>query len=286
MRWCTLNSQSSYARALFAQQPPVLNRLTQLILDTLEAVVTNSLTTGRGIWVCRSRGNRMRVLVAEDDNALASFVRKGLEAEHYSVDIASDGEEAQYMAEEYDYDLVILDLTLPQTDGLHVLKRVRAKKSGLPILVLTARSRVEDRVKGLDLGADDYLTKPFSFSELSARVRALLRRGSRPAESVLRAEDLELNRVERTVKRAGRRIELTPKEFALLEYLMLNAGRRVTRTMIIEHVWNLSFDTMTNVVDVYINYLRKKVDEGFGHKLIRTVRGVGYQLGSGEDDEE
>lgn len=228
----------------------------------------------------------MRVLVAEDDNALASFVRKGLEAEHYAVDIASDGEEAQYMAEEYDYDLVILDLTLPQTDGLHVLKRVRAKKSGLPVLVLTARSRVEDRVKGLDLGADDYLTKPFSFSELSARVRALLRRGSRPAESVLRAEDLELNRVERTVKRAGRRIELTPKEFALLEYLMLNAGRRVTRTMIIEHVWNLSFDTMTNVVDVYINYLRKKVDEGFGHKLIRTVRGVGYQLGSGEDDEE
>jgi DNA-binding response OmpR family regulator len=227
----------------------------------------------------------MRVLVAEDDNALASFVRKGLEAEHYAVDIASDGAEAQYMAEEYDYDLVILDLTLPQTDGLHVLKRVRAKKSGLPVLVLTARSRVEDRVKGLDLGADDYLTKPFSFSELSARVRALLRRGSRPAESVLRAEDLELNRVERTVKRAGRRIELTPKEFALLEYLMLNAGRRVTRTMIIEHVWNLSFDTMTNVVDVYINYLRKKVDEGFGHKLIRTVRGVGYQLGSGEDDE-
>lgn len=228
----------------------------------------------------------MRVLVAEVDNALASFVRKGLEAEHYAVDIARDGEEAQYMAEEYDYDLVILDLTLPQTDGLHVLKRVRAKKSGLPVLVLTARSRVEDRVKGLDLGADDYLTKPFSFSELSARVRALLRRGSRPAESVLRAEDLELNRVERTVKRAGRRIELTPKEFALLEYLMLNAGRRVTRTMIIEHVWNLSFDTMTNVVDVYINYLRKKVDEGFGHKLIRTVRGVGYQLGSGEDDEE
>lgn len=228
----------------------------------------------------------MRVLVAEDDSALASFVRKGLEAEHYAVDIASDGAEAQYMAEEYDYDLVILDLTLPQTDGLHVLKRVRAKKSGLPVLVLTARSRVEDRVKGLDLGADDYLTKPFSFSELSARVRALLRRGSRPAESILRAEDLELNRVERTVKRAGRRIELTPKEFALLEYLMLNAGRRVTRTMIIEHVWNLSFDTMTNVVDVYINYLRKKVDEGFGHKLIRTVRGVGYQLGSGEDDEE
>ncbi len=182
--------------------------------------------------------------------------------------------------------MVILDLTFPQTDGLHILKRVRAKKSGLPVLVLTARSRVVDRVKGLDLGADDYLTKPFSFSKLSARVRALLRRGSRPAESVLRAEDLELNRVERKVKRAGRRIELTPKEFALLEYLMLNAGRRVTRTMIIEHVWNLSFDTMTNVVDVYINYLRKKVDAGFGHKLIRTVRGVGYQLGSGEDGEE
>ena len=222
----------------------------------------------------------MRILVAEDDSPLAAFLRKGLEAEHYAVDVVPDGEQAQLMADEYDYDLLVLDLNLPQLDGLEVLKRLRTKKPNLPVLVLTARSRVEDRVKGLDLGADDYLTKPFSFTELSARVRALLRRGSRSAEAVFRVEDLEMDRVERTIKRAGKRIELTPKEFALLEYLMRNAGRRVTRNMIIEHVWNLSFDTMTNVVDVYINYIRKKVDEGFEPKLIRTIRGVGYQLGS------
>ena len=222
----------------------------------------------------------MRILVAEDDSPLAAFLRKGLEAEHYAVDVVPDGEQAQLMADEYDYDLLVLDLNLPQLDGLEVLKGLRTKKPNLPVLVLTARSRVEDRVKGLDLGADDYLTKPFSFTELSARVRALLRRGSRSAEAVFRVEDLEMDRVERTIKRAGKRIELTPKEFALLEYLMRNAGRRVTRNMIIEHVWNLSFDTMTNVVDVYINYIRKKVDEGFEPKLIRTIRGVGYQLGS------
>lgn len=222
----------------------------------------------------------MRILVAEDDAPLAAFLRKGLEAEHYAVDVVADGEQAQFMAEEYDFDLLILDLNLPQIDGLEVLKNLRGKKPGLPVLVLTARSRIEDRVKGLDLGADDYLTKPFSFTELSARVRALLRRGGRTVDSVFRVEDLEMNRVERTIKRAGKRIELTPKEFALLEYLMRNAGRRVTRNMIIEHVWNLSFDTMTNVVDVYINYLRKKVDEDFEPKLIRTIRGVGYQLGS------
>jgi len=224
----------------------------------------------------------MRILVVEDDKAVAGFLRKGLEAEQYAVDIASDGEEARFMAEEFDYDLVVLDLNLPRVDGFEVLSQIRAKKSSLPILVLTARVQVKDRVNGLDRGADDYLTKPFSFSELSARVRALLRRSGRPSELVLRIGDLEMDRVERTVKRGGRRIELTPKEFALLEYLMRNAGRRVTRTMIVEHVWNLSFDTMTNVVDVYINYLRKKVDEGFDPKLIQTIRGVGYQLGDRE----
>ena len=150
------------------------------------------------------------------------------------------------------------------------------------MLVLTARSRVEDRVKGLDLGADDYLTKPFAFAELSARLRALLRRADRPPDMVLRVKDLEMNRAERTVRRAGQPIELTPKEFALLEYLLRNAGRCVTRAMIIEHVWNLSFDPMTNVVDVYINYLRNKVDRGHVTKLLRTVRGVGYQLGGEE----
>jgi DNA-binding response OmpR family regulator len=227
-------------------------------------------------------GTAMRVLLVEDDKSVASFVQKGLDAEHYAVDLAADGDEAQFMVEQFDYDLLILDLNLPRLDGLEVLKRARAAKSSLPVLVLTARSRVEDRVKGLDLGADDYLTKPFAFSELSARIRALLRRGQRPAEVVLRVADLEMHRVERVVTRAGRRIELTPKEFALLEYLLRNAGRCVTRAMIIEHVWNLSFDTMTNVVDVYINYLRKKVDEGFDRNLIHTVRGAGYQLGGEE----
>lgn len=221
----------------------------------------------------------MRVLVAEDDKPVASFLRKGLEAENYAVDTAADGKQALFMATEYDYDLMLLDLSMPEEDGLEVLRDLRVKKPDLPVLVLTGRARVEDRVKGLDIGADDYLTKPFSYSELSARARALLRRGSRPLDSTLRVADLEINRVEHTVKRAGHRIELTPKEFALLEYLMRNAGHRVTRAMIIEHVWNLSFDTMTNVVDVYINYLRRKVDEGYSVRLIRTIRGVGYQIG-------
>jgi two-component system copper resistance phosphate regulon response regulator CusR len=221
----------------------------------------------------------MRVLIAEDDKPVAMFLRKGLEAENYAVDLASDGKGALFMATEYEFDLVILDLNLPEADGLEVLQGIRVKKPDLPVIVLTQRSRVEDRVKGLDVGADDYLTKPFAYSELSARVRALMRRGVRPLEATLRTGDLEINRVERTVRRADRRIELTPKEFALLEYLMLNSGHRVTRAMIIEHVWNLSFDTMTNVVDVYINYLRRKVDEGAPVRLIRTIRGVGYQLG-------
>lgn len=189
----------------------------------------------------------MRVLVVEDDAPLATFVRKGLEAEHYAVDTASDGEQARCMALESDYDLVILDLNLPKLDGIDVLRAIRVKKSGLPVLVLTVRSRIEDKVLSLDSGADDCLTKPFSFTELSARVRALLRRGPRTVETVLQVADLELDRVERKVKRAGKSIELTSKEFALLEYLLRNAGRRVTRNMIIEHVWNLSFDTSTNV---------------------------------------
>lgn len=225
----------------------------------------------------------MRILVAEDDTALASFVRKGLEAEQYAVDCAEDGIAAGAMARQQDYDLLILDLNLPGSSGMEVLAGLRAEKPNVPVLVLTARSGVEDRVKVLDLGADDYLTKPFSFSELSARVRALLRRSQQPSEAILRIEDLELNRVGRKVTRGGQAIELTPKEFALLEYLMLNAPRRVTRAMIMEHVWNLSFDTMTNVVDVYINYLRKKLDGGHAHKLIHTIRGVGYRLGAEEN---
>ncbi len=220
----------------------------------------------------------MRILIAEDDEALAKFVRQGLEAEHYSVDIFPDGEQARNAATETEYDVVILDLNLPKLDGVGVLRHLRLKKPSLPVLVLTQRTRVEDRVQCLDTGADDYLAKPFSFSELSARIRALVRRSHLPSESVLAVGDLKLDRVAHLVERAGRRIELTTKEFALLEYLMLNAGRRVTRSMIIEHVWNLTFDTTTNVVDVYINYLRRKVDDGHAAKLIHTVRGVGYEL--------
>lgn len=222
----------------------------------------------------------MRILLAEDDEPLAAFVRKGLEAESYGVDTVGDGEAAQALAQGRKYDLVILDLNLPRRDGFDVLKDLRSRQPGLPVILLTARSDVRDRVRGLDLGADDYLSKPFSFSELAARVRALLRRGVRSRDTVVRVEDLELDRVERQVKRAGKRIDLTPKEYALLEYLAVNAHRRVTRAMIIEHVWNLAFDSDTKVVDVYINYLRSKMDDGFASKLIHTIRGVGYQLGT------
>jgi len=220
----------------------------------------------------------MRILIAEDDEALGKFVRQGLESEHYTVDVCKDGEQARSAATETEYDLVILDLNLPKLDGVSVLRHLRLKKPSLPVLVLTQRIRVEDRVECLDTGADDYLAKPFSFTELSARIRALIRRSHLPSESVLTVADLKLDRVQRVVERAGLKIELTAKEFALLEYLMRNAGRDITRSMIIEHVWNLTFDTTTNVVDVYINYLRRKIDDGHAVKLICTVRGVGYAI--------
>ena len=196
----------------------------------------------------------MRILIAEDDEALARFVRQGLEGEHYSVDLVTDGEQARAAALASDYDIVILDLNLPKMDGISVLRHLRATKPSVPVLILTQRTRVEDRVQSLDTGADDYLAKPFSFTELSARLRALLRRSHLPSESMLVVADLKLDRVEHRCERAGRKIELTTKEFALLEFLMRNAGRKVTRSVIIEHVWNLTFDTTTNVVDVYINY--------------------------------
>jgi DNA-binding response OmpR family regulator len=199
----------------------------------------------------------MRILVIEDDLPLAKFITKGLEQEHYAVDHASDGEQGHLMAADFDYDLIVLDLNLPKMDGLSVLKYLRPGKPNVPVIVLTARTKVEDRVASLDAGADDCLNKPFSYSELSARVRALLRRGKPTTDSRLHVADLSLDRVERRVERAGKRIELTSKEFTLLEYLMRNAGRRVTRSMIVEHVWNINFDTATNVVDVYINYIRK-----------------------------
>jgi flagellar motor switch protein FliM len=197
----------------------------------------------------------MRILVAEDDAALARFITKGLEAEHYAVDESHDGEQARAMASELDYDLLVLDLGLPRMDGVTVLRRVRERRLSLPILVLTARSRVEERVECLDMGADDYVIKRFSFSELSARIRALLRRKQGQASSVMEVADLKLDKVEHRVERAGKRIDLTAKEFALLEYLMRNVGRRISRAMIIEHVWNINFATDTNVVDVYVNYL-------------------------------
>ncbi|MGD0426579.1 MAG: response regulator transcription factor [Candidatus Acidiferrales bacterium] len=222
----------------------------------------------------------MRLLVAENDPALATFLQNSFGHEHYSVDLTDDGEDAKQWVEERNYDLAILDLNVARDEGTQILQHFRRTQRDLPILVLSSRNRAEERVQILDLGADDLVLKPFSFSELSARVRALLRRGSRAAEAVLRIEDLELNRVEHSVKRAGRAIELTPKEFGLLEYLMRNAGQKVTRAQIIEHVWNLSFDTMTNVVDVYINYLRKKIDGAPERKLIHTVRGIGYEMHS------
>ena len=221
----------------------------------------------------------MRILVAEDDAPLADSLRQQLVQEQFAVQLASDGIEAQRLAANQAFDLVILDLNLPGAAGLDVLRNIRSHKPDLPVMVVAGSSQVEERVRGLDAGADDYVAKPFVFAELAARIRAVLRRGNRPANAVLTIADLAVDRVNHTVQRAGHNIELSPKEFALLEYLMRHAGQPVTRTAIVEQVWKLNFDTMTNVVDVYINYLRRKVDTGYDHALIRTVRGVGYQIG-------
>jgi two-component system copper resistance phosphate regulon response regulator CusR len=221
----------------------------------------------------------MRILVAEDDAPLAEFLHQQLEQEQFAVHVVSDGKEALRMASNQPYDLVLLDLSLPGASGLDVLKGIRAQKPDMPVLMVAGASLVEERVRGLDAGADDYVAKPFAFAELAARIRAVLRRGNRPGRAVLQVEDLELDRVSRAVRRGCHNIELSPKEFALLEYLMRHEGRPVPRTAIVEEVWKLNFDTMTNVVDVYINYLRRKVDTGYDRALIRTIRGVGYQIG-------
>ncbi|HLW80063.1 MAG TPA: response regulator transcription factor [Terriglobia bacterium] len=223
----------------------------------------------------------MRVLLVDEDKPISAFVQSGLEAKQYEVDVAPGGREAEELAGARHYDLVVLDLDLSEIDGMEVLRRLRARDPVQPIMILSARHGVEDRVKALDSGADDYLSKPFELSELWARTRALLRRSGRQAtEASLQVEDLVVDRLDRTVRRADKRIELTVREFALLEYLMRNAGRPVTRAMIMEHVWKLPPETTTNVVDVYINYLRKKIDGDSETHLIHTTRGVGYQIGS------
>jgi heavy metal response regulator len=223
----------------------------------------------------------VRILVVEDERKVASFIKKGLEEEGYAVDVAVDGEEGLVMALTRVHDLIILDIRLPRRDGLRVLQALRHDGVTAPVLLLTVRATIEDKVLGLDAGADDYLTKPFAFQELVARVRALLRRRAEGEPTVLHIGDLTLDPARRTVTRGDEKIDLTPREFALLDYFMRNPGRVLTRTMIAEHVWDYSFDTSTNVIDVYVNYLRKKVDAGREPKLLHTMRGVGYVLKAG-----
>ena len=219
----------------------------------------------------------MRILIVEDEKKVASFIKKGLQQEGYAADTVHDGADAVHNAALFDYDLVILDLMLPTKPGLEVMREIRSKKPKLPVLVLTAKGAVNDKVAGLDAGADDYLIKPFAFAELSARIRALLRRGTQE-NPALRLADLEMDTASRQVRRAGQSIDLKLKEYALLEFLLRNVHRPVTRTMIVEHVWDIHFDSVSNVVDVHINSLRNKIDKGFPRPLIHTVRGVGYML--------
>jgi len=219
----------------------------------------------------------MRILIVEDEKKVASFIKKGLQQEGYAADTVHDGARAVENAALFEYDLLILDLMLPTKSGLEVLREIRMKRPKLPVLVLTAKGNVDDKVAGLDAGADDYLIKPFAFAELSARIRALLRRGTQES-SRLRLADLEMDTAARQVRRAGQTIDLKLKEYALLEFLLRNVHRPVTRTMIVEHVWDIHFDSVSNVVDVHINSLRNKIDKGFPRPLIHTVRGVGYML--------
>jgi len=226
---------------------------------------------------------QMRILLIEDEAKLSSFIKRGLVAERYAVDVAADGKSGLELARTYQYDLIILDLMLPGMDGGEVLRRVRKENSSVPVLILSARDSVQDKVSHMEIGADDYLTKPFAFAELLVRIKALMRRGPVNRASTIRVSDLELDRLSQQVKRGGHRIDLTAKEYALLEYLMSNAGRVLSRNMIIEHVWDQSFDGITNIVDVYIRHLRNKVDSGHDSKLLRTVRGVGYTIREGAE---
>jgi two-component system copper resistance phosphate regulon response regulator CusR len=225
----------------------------------------------------------MRMLLVEDERKVSDLVARALRAERYAVDVAEDGRTGWELAAAHEYDLIILDLMLPLLSGTELLIRIRRKKRQVPILVLTARDATEQKVKQFEAGADDYLTKPFALAELLIRIKALLRRGPVARLSALRVADLEVDRLTQQVRRAGRRIDLTPKEYALLEYLAANPGRVISRTMIIEHVWDQSFEGLTNIVDVYVRHLRSKVDDPFPTKLIRTIRGVGYGLGESAD---
>jgi len=226
----------------------------------------------------------MRILIVEDEAGVAGFVKQGLIEAGYVVDIARDGSEGLEYALAFEYDVMVLDIMLPKMNGLDLLREIRDKKVKTPVLLLTARDEVDDRVKGLDIGADDYLVKPFAFPELLARMRALLRRPPLQSGNLLSMNDLEMDVTQREVRRAGKSIELSPREFSLLELLLRHPNQVLTRTQIIEHVWNFDFYSETNVVDVYIGYLRRKIDRGFVPPLIQTVRGVGYRLSEAQDD--
>jgi heavy metal response regulator len=226
----------------------------------------------------------MRILVVEDEEKVTRFVSRGLTAERFAVDVARDGKSGLELAQTYQYDLLILDLMLPGLSGGEILRRIRKTNSQVPVLILTARDAVGDKVEHFEAGADDYLTKPFAFAELLVRVKALLRRGPVTRASVLRVGDLELDRLAQQVRRNGKRIELTSKEYGVLEYLMANVGRVLSRTMILEHVWDQSFDGATNIVDVYVRHLRSKVDDPQNPKFIRTIRGLGYVISENEVD--
>jgi two-component system copper resistance phosphate regulon response regulator CusR len=223
----------------------------------------------------------MRILLVEDEKKVADFVARGLRSERFAVDVVYDGLTGWEMASSTEYDLIILDLMLPGLSGTELLRRLRRKGRTAAVLVLTARDATLDKVENFDAGADDYLTKPFAFAELQVRVKALLRRPPAGRTPLLRVADLEIDRLTQQVRRGGKRIELTAKEYGLLEYLAANAGRVLSRTMIVEHVWDESFESLTNIVDVYVRHLRTKVDDPFPTKLIQTVRGAGYCLEPG-----